>query len=164
MGARSHIVDAGQQTGTAILIDPTAHLSERQKACLRLVARGMSSKEIAIETGLTPQTVDTYIKAAISRLGVSNRREAARLVGVREASQQLGPPSPAVAEEPDEPQAVATATGGWRASMALPPVGGRLNDLTPAARTFVVLRIAAVSSVVVIAIVLFIAAALRTFR
>lgn len=38
----------------------------------------MSSKEIAIETGLSPQTVDQYLARAASALGVSNRRDAAR--------------------------------------------------------------------------------------
>lgn len=147
------------------LVVSTNQLSERQKDCLRLVARGLSSKEIALQVGLTPQTVDTYLKAAIARLGVSNRREAARLLQDWEASQELGSPPPAVVEvAPVVQPGTATAVGGWRAWMPLPPLGGRPNDLTLPARTFAVLRIAVISAVVVIAIALLIAAAFRTFR
>src|SRR4051794_12030891 len=72
------------------LSNPVSTLSESQKICLRRVGSGMSSKEIAIETGWAPQTVDTYIKAAMARLGASNRREAARLLAHAELSQKLG--------------------------------------------------------------------------
>lgn len=68
------------------LHNQAANLTEGQKTCLRLVGRGMSSKEIAQETGLAPQTVDTYVKAAMAKLGASNRRDAARLLGAAEAS------------------------------------------------------------------------------
>lgn len=139
-------------------------LSDKQRQCLRLVGRGMSSKEIAIETGLTPLTVDTYLKAAISKLGVSNRREAARMFAEMEASRGLGSPSPMVAASLPEPQSRdATAAGGWRHHVALPPLGGRWNELDWVARTFAILRIATVSAVVVIAIALLVAAAMATF-
>lgn len=139
-------------------------LSDKQRQCLRLVGRGMSSKEIALETGLTPLTVDTYVKAAMARLGVSNRREAARMLAFDEASQGLGSPSSPVAGPPPVQQSAdATAVGGWRHHVALPPLGGRWNELDWAARTFAILRIATVSAVVVIAIALLVAAALATF-
>jgi DNA-binding CsgD family transcriptional regulator len=73
-------------------------LSEGQKNCLRLVAKGMSSKEIAKVIGLTPQTVDTYLKAALARTGAPNRREAARMLVTWELSQQSGSPSQPIAE------------------------------------------------------------------
>lgn len=53
-------------------------LTARERDCLRLVARGMSSKEIALALGLSPLTVDGYLKEAVRTLGVSSRREAAR--------------------------------------------------------------------------------------
>lgn len=139
-------------------------LSDRQKDCLRLVGRGMSSKEIAIETGLSPNSVDTYLKAAMSSLGVANRRDAARLLGSHEASQHLGSPTPAVAAVLARPQSGATIVGGGAGMLSLPLLGGRPNHLSAAAKTFAVLRIAAVSAVVVVAIALLIVALFRTFR
>lgn len=77
-------------------------LTGRQRQCLRLVASGQSSKEIA-ETlgGISHNTVDLHLKRAVKILGVSNRREAARLLVASEAGDQhiqgLGTPSPALA-------------------------------------------------------------------
>jgi DNA-binding CsgD family transcriptional regulator len=58
--------------------NPIDQLPEMQRACLRLVARGRRTKEIAIELGLTPNTVDTYLRSAIRTLGTQDRFEAAR--------------------------------------------------------------------------------------
>lgn len=55
-------------------------LSEMQRACLRLVAQLRKTEQIAAELGIAPSTVNTHIERAITRLGVPNRREAARLV------------------------------------------------------------------------------------
>lgn len=60
-------------------------LTARERDCLRLVARGMSSKEIALALGLSPLTVDGYLKEAVRTLGVSGRREAARILAAYEA-------------------------------------------------------------------------------
>ena len=139
-------------------------LSDRQKECLRLVGQGMSSKEIAQRVGLSPQTVDTYLKAAMARLNVANRREAARRFLESEASQLSASPSLAVELPLPDGQVGATAAGRYWAGLLLPPpLGGRPNELTAGARTFAALRIAAIGTVVVIAIALLIAAALRTF-
>ena len=58
--------------------DRLARLTDKQRACLRLVYAHMSSKEIAPHLGVEPGTVDQYIKAAMRILGVSDRRAAAR--------------------------------------------------------------------------------------
>lgn len=55
-------------------------LSAQQLQCVRLVAQGLRSKEIARQLGLSAHTVDGHLRKAISRLGVSGRLEAARLV------------------------------------------------------------------------------------
>jgi DNA-binding CsgD family transcriptional regulator len=59
-------------------------LTARERDCLRLVGRGMSSKEIALALGLSPLTVDGYLKEAVRTLGVSGRREAARVLASHE--------------------------------------------------------------------------------
>ena len=53
-------------------------LTERERAYLRLVARAMSSKEIALQYGVEPGTVDKALKSAMAKLGTSSRRAAAR--------------------------------------------------------------------------------------
>jgi DNA-binding CsgD family transcriptional regulator len=58
----------------------TPKLAKRQAECLRLVAAGLTSKEIALELGIgSKHTVDGYVAEAVEALGVGNRREAARL-------------------------------------------------------------------------------------
>lgn len=56
-----------------------ARLTPRERECLARVARGFSSKEIAQQLGISPASVDVRIGKACERLGVSTRREAARL-------------------------------------------------------------------------------------
>lgn len=141
-------------------------LTDSQKTCLRLVGRGMSSKEIAIETGLSPQTVDTYVKASLARLGVSNRREAARLLQGWEASQLSGSPAPTVANTDPPSDQPPTAGSGWQGARSLlpPPIGGRINQLGASERTYAILRVAFVSAATVLGIALLLAGALQTFR
>jgi DNA-binding CsgD family transcriptional regulator len=57
-----------------------ARLSSGQLDCLRLVDQHLSSKEIAVELGISPHTVDQRIRGALQILGVERRAQAARLV------------------------------------------------------------------------------------
>jgi len=80
-------------------------LSGRQLACLRLVAQNRSSKEIAVELGISPHTVDQRIRGALQILGVERRAQAARLVAeAEEPSQRLihQPPYLAVVPAADQ--------------------------------------------------------------
>jgi DNA-binding CsgD family transcriptional regulator len=139
-------------------------LPEGQKACLRLVAQGMSSKEIAKALDLTPQTVDTYLKQSMARLGASNRREAARMLVSAEASQKLGSPSPPVADPLSMPdQGDATGTTGRLSWVRPPPVGGGFHDLSWSEKTYKALLVAVISTAVVTAIALLIAGLFETF-
>jgi len=54
-------------------------LSERERQVLRLAAEGRSSGEIALSLKLSEGTVRNYLSEAISKLGSSNRIEAARV-------------------------------------------------------------------------------------
>jgi DNA-binding CsgD family transcriptional regulator len=51
-------------------------LSPRERQCLELAARGMSSIEIGGKLGVAPRTVDFHFSNMISKLGVHNRQEA----------------------------------------------------------------------------------------
>jgi DNA-binding CsgD family transcriptional regulator len=88
-----------------------ARLTEQQRACLRFVASGMTSKEIAPLLGIEPGSVDQHLKAAMRILGVGDRRNAARLL----AQQERGPPQKLVYQPPPivppaEPSILAIST------------------------------------------------------
>ncbi|GAB4108792.1 MAG: response regulator transcription factor [Roseiflexaceae bacterium] len=59
--------------------DPLALLSPREYEVLRWIARGLSNKEIALATDLTEQTVKSYVREILSKLGVADRTQAALL-------------------------------------------------------------------------------------
>jgi len=54
-------------------------LTDRERQVLRLAGEGMASSDIASELGLSDGTVRNYLSDAISKLGASNRTEAARI-------------------------------------------------------------------------------------
>lgn len=55
---------------------PEHRLSPRQLVCLRLVASGKTTLEIAAELGISNRTVEQYVADACTRLGVHTRIEA----------------------------------------------------------------------------------------
>ncbi len=57
-----------------------ARLTPAQLDCLRLVNEHLSSKEIAVQLGISPHTVDQRIRGSLQTLGVGRRSQAARLV------------------------------------------------------------------------------------
>ena len=57
-----------------------AKLSQGQLDALLLVDQHLSSKEIAVELGISPHTVDQRIRGALHLLGVERRAQAARMV------------------------------------------------------------------------------------
>jgi DNA-binding CsgD family transcriptional regulator len=59
-----------------------AALTARELEVLRLVARGLSNKEIATDLGITTHTVKYHLAAVLEKLGVRSRTEAVSL-GVR---------------------------------------------------------------------------------
>jgi DNA-binding NarL/FixJ family response regulator len=61
--------------------DPAAGLAEpltdREKEVLRLVARGLSNKDIATELFITERTARTYVSNILGKLGLQSRTQAA---------------------------------------------------------------------------------------
>ena len=55
---------------------PTLDLSPRQLECLRRIALGETTAEIAAALGLSRHTVDHYVSAACGRLGARSRAQA----------------------------------------------------------------------------------------
>lgn len=60
--------------------DRASELSPRQLDVLRLVARGLTNKEIASTLGIAENTVKSHVKALLDILDVTNRTEAAMAV------------------------------------------------------------------------------------
>lgn len=50
-----------------------SHLTERESAVLRLIARGWLSKDIAVRLSISAKTVDTHKSNAMTKLGLSGR-------------------------------------------------------------------------------------------
>lgn len=67
---------------------PIDQVTEAQRACLRLVLRHHSSKEIAQIVGVSPSAVDKRIERAVQMLGATSRFAAARML---EASERDDP-------------------------------------------------------------------------
>ncbi|HEX8639686.1 MAG TPA: helix-turn-helix transcriptional regulator [Allosphingosinicella sp.] len=61
-----------------------ARLTPRQRDCLRLVAQGYVTKEIARQLGISDLRASKDIDGAMRKLGVSRRIEAARLLAEHE--------------------------------------------------------------------------------
>jgi NarL family two-component system response regulator YdfI len=55
---------------------PTVHLTEREQLVLERVAHGERSKEIAQHMGITRRTVESYLNAIYTKLGVDSRSRA----------------------------------------------------------------------------------------
>jgi DNA-binding CsgD family transcriptional regulator len=64
-------------------------LTAGQMICLELVARNLTSKEIAARLGISPHTVDQRVRRALPKLGAHNRRQAARLVSSMHQSSRI---------------------------------------------------------------------------
>lgn len=154
-------------------------LTETQKMCLRLVAIGRTSKEIAIETGLSPQTIDQYLSRATQTLGAMNRRDAARrLIALENAPFNKSEFKPDAVANPDlllpqggakEVQALSAAHDAmhdltapywpekvrrqrrWRS--LFPPLGGPRNDLTSILRLKTILYLALFVAIATLALV-----------
>ena len=63
-----------------LIAERVARLSKGQLDCLLLVDQHWSSKEIAVELGISSHTVDQRIRGALQVLGVERRSQAARMV------------------------------------------------------------------------------------
>jgi DNA-binding NarL/FixJ family response regulator len=76
---------------------PGYHLSEREEQVLCQISRGLTHGQIATRLGISPHTVDTYVKRIRAKLGVGNKAELTRaaLLAARQAGRRAtGPPGP----------------------------------------------------------------------
>ena len=117
-------------------------LTDRQVECLRLIGDGMSSKEIGRALGISPSTVDNHIHAAVAKLHVKNRWQAAQLL------------------HPEWSNSSQTGDEEYR---FLPPLGGKPNETSNARRLLQIISIAVVALIVVTAATASIIAAIHVF-
>jgi two-component system response regulator DevR len=79
-----HAVTRGVMTRLTTPVEsaPELDLTLRERQVLRLIAHGLTNREIGIELELAEKTVKNYVSALFAKLGVARRAEAA-VVGAR---------------------------------------------------------------------------------
>ena len=80
-------------------------LSDREIEILRLVATGVSNKEIAVKLAISPNTVKVHLRNVFTKAGVSSRTEAALLAVRMGLVTQVEVPLEPAAEVEAEPAA-----------------------------------------------------------
>lgn len=131
-------------------------LSPREIECVRLAGLGLEDKEIAARLGISPRTVGNHLHRAYGKLGVSDRRLAARRLSNGYSGQPILISDPgedrsvdhASAEQPgDDGPAVRTT---W--FLPAPPrgVGGRLVVIVAGAAVALLLTIGIVTAGMVV--------------
>ncbi len=73
-----HLVDASRAGGRSEDDQELDTLSSREREVLRLLADGLTDREIAEALTLSPRTVETHVGSILRKLGARNRSEAAR--------------------------------------------------------------------------------------
>lgn len=99
-------------------------LTAREIECVRLAGQRLRDKEIAQRLGISPKTVANTLASAYRKLGVSDRLQAARLLGELYPEQSL--PNDAAAELPPLGRADSDGSmpsGTWLAGYRPPPRG-----------------------------------------
>lgn len=150
-------------------------LTDVQVRCLRLVAQGYTSKEIAKQLGLTPMTVDQYLHRAKKVVGAPDRRSAARIVSEQQPAASFKPfelKAPTVAgQAPDmtpsvepggEPQEQ-SASDQLQIRLGFPPLGGIRSNLDATQKTRTILRIAGLTLIYTTAFALVLGGSLKAF-
>ena len=63
--------------------DELNRLSAREQEVMRLIARGLSYKEVASDLFISVKTVETHVSSVLRKLQLSNRHELARWAAAR---------------------------------------------------------------------------------
>ncbi|WP_045318705.1 MULTISPECIES: response regulator transcription factor [Brevundimonas] len=108
-------------------------LSERERECLRLLARPMRAKEIARTLDLSVYTVHDHLKSARRKLGVGDSMTAAMMLREHET----GPPESVGTTESGwsdggkaRHQEPAERSNGWADNLPFPVRGRPWNDMS----------------------------------
>lgn len=112
-----HAAASGEQVSPVEVAHPVAvertvtcgRLSEREEQVLSQISRGLTHGQIATRLGISPHTVDTYVKRIRVKLGAGNKAELTRvaLLGHLIPDQAAGDAAPAPAPAPTKATAAA---------------------------------------------------------
>jgi DNA-binding CsgD family transcriptional regulator len=94
-GARCAVVRVATQKSAAF-----SGLSKREREIARLLVSGYSGVNVAALSGLSENTVRTYVRRLYGKLGVNNRADLVRKLVTPESAPSTGPAS-AIAPPPD---------------------------------------------------------------
>jgi DNA-binding CsgD family transcriptional regulator len=97
-------------------VDGLQKLTPRQKEILRLLLGGFDTKSIARELDISVHTVTEHLREARRHLGVSNSREAARILGQAESSppDNMGPSNIGVVRKTAGSNSSKQSSTNWR--------------------------------------------------
>jgi DNA-binding CsgD family transcriptional regulator len=123
-------------------------LSDRQRQCLGLVADGYTSKEIGRQLSLSPSTIDSHVRSALTVLNMSDRIVASRFLRESQKSGFIEMP---------------TTHAGDRSLFRLPPLGGSVNNLSARRRIWHIVQIALIGIMGMTAAVITIAGLVNLF-
>jgi DNA-binding CsgD family transcriptional regulator len=152
---------------------PPLHLTEGQKACLRLVVQHHTSKEIARTLGISPFTVDQRLDAARRKLNAASRIDAAKIFDAMERNDIY---QPFVYETPmletaDDAVSQNSLPDGWRRTLAkilsfisVPPIGGERHELSSREILVFALNLSFFSTLVMAFVVVVLTGTLRLFQ
>lgn len=160
------------------MADTLPTLSEGERQCLRLVAQGFNSKEIARQLHVSEHTVDQRVRTSLRKYGVPSRKEAARLfVSTLQSQPQSGTyqpliyqpeplasdadPAPSLGQPDTQDEQTEHRTLLRRILAFGPPLGGSTNELSIDGRILAMIRAAVLTGVGVITLLLLISGAFR---
>jgi DNA-binding NarL/FixJ family response regulator len=86
-----------------------AQLSGREEQVLSQISRGLTHGQIATRLGISPHTVDTYVKRIRSKLGVGNKAELTRVALLGRLTEE---PADPVGDSPEEDSPMASLARG----------------------------------------------------
>jgi DNA-binding CsgD family transcriptional regulator len=148
-------------------------LTDGQKDCLRLVDDHHTSKEIARILGISPFTVDQRLDGARRKLKAASRKEAAKIfTEIEQATiydRLVYEPSQVEADANLATSQISPNQAGQILSrlasiLSVPPIGGERHELSKKQIVLQSLNIAFFSTLVVTAIIIVLAGAMRLFR
>jgi DNA-binding CsgD family transcriptional regulator len=149
------------------------HLTEGQKACLRLVVQHQTSKEIARTLGISPFTVDQRLDAARRKLNATSRKDAAKLFATLDQSGIYQPLvyETQMLESADDAVSQNSLPDGWRRRLAklvslisVPPIGGERHELSSREILVFALNLSFFSTLVMAFVVVVLTGTLRLFQ
>jgi len=149
------------------------HLTEGQKACLRLVGQHQTSKEIARTLGISPFTVDQRLDAARRKLDAASRIDAAKIFDAMERNDIYQPfvYETSMLESTDDAVTQNALPDGGRPRFAkifsfisVPPIGGERHELSSREILVLALNLAFFSTVVMAFVVVVLTGTLRLFQ